>query len=312
MRSRLLALLLRLTAALPLRLLHALGGGLGTIADLLPNSARHITRVNVELCFPGLAVTEKRRLTRRALKASACNLLELGPLWYRPLGDTLALIREVEGEELFEQARAEGRGVLIIAPHLGAWELLQVWVAQRTRLHALYRPPRQAWLEGLITAARSRSGAQFHPARPSGIRALFKALRAGETVGILPDQQPPEEGVYAEFFGQPAKTMTLFGKLAGRSGAPVVLGWAERLPAGRGYRLHWRRVDAAVDDPEPLTAARALNRAIEDAVREHPDQYLWTYRRFSRQPAGMRNPYRCYRSGAGWLREERPRQKHAG
>lgn len=302
LRTRLVDGLLRLTARLPLPLLHGLGRTLGAIADGLPNRARHITRVNVELCFPERPLAEKRRLVRRALQASACNLLELGAIWRRPVAETLALIRDVDGETIFTEILAEGRGVLIIAPHLGAWELLQAWVAQRTRLHALYRPPRQAWLESLLVAARSRTGARLWPARHSGVRALFKALRAGETVGILPDQQPPREGVYAEFFGHPAKTMTLFGKIARRSGAPMLTGWAERLPRGQGYRLHWRRVDPAVADADPLTAARALNRSIEAAVRECPEQYLWTYRRFSRQPEGTRNPYKRYRRCAGWVR----------
>lgn len=300
-RARLVDCLLRLTARLPLPLLYVAGGALGRLADRIPNDARHITRVNVELCFPELDEAGKRRLARRALAASARNLLELGALWHRPLPRTRALVREVDGAGVFDDALAEGRGVLIIAPHLGAWELLQAWVAARASLHALYRPPRQQWLEGVITRARSRTGARMWPARPSGIRALFKALRAGEAVGILPDQQPPGEGVFAPFFGQPAKTMTLFGKLAARGNAPVLVGWAERLPGGRGYRVHWRRVQKPVADPDPQRAAEALNDAIEAAVRECPEQYLWTYRRFSRQPQGVRNPYKRFASRGGWL-----------
>ncbi|MCS4503028.1 lysophospholipid acyltransferase family protein [Arhodomonas aquaeolei] len=303
LRARLVDGLLRLTARLPLRLLHGAGRAVGTLADGFPNDVRRIVRVNVELCFPALPPAAKRTLARRALQSSACNLLELGAIWHRPVTETLALIREVDGEAVFTEALSEGRGVLIIAPHLGAWELLQAWVAQRTPLHALYRPPRQAWLESLLVAARSRTGAHFHPARAGGVRALLRALRDGEGVGILPDQQPPGEGVHVPFFGQPAKTMTLFGRIAERSGAPVVIGWAERLPAGRGFRVHWRRADPAVADPDPATAATALNRTIEAAIREQPEQYLWSYRRFSRQPEGVRNPYKRFADRGRWLVE---------
>ena len=93
------------------------------------------------------------------------------------------------------------------------------------------------------------------------------------------------------FFGHPAKTMTLFGKLAARTSAPVVIGWAERLSNGAGYALHWQRVTEPVDDGNPEVAASALSREIERVVLERPEQYQWTYRRFSRREAGEPNPY---------------------
>ncbi|MDN5869386.1 MAG: lysophospholipid acyltransferase family protein [Nitrococcus sp.] len=300
-RADLIEHLLRLLAWLPLPLLHAVAALAGTLAALIPNDARHIARVNAELCFSDWPVRRKRALVRCALRESAKALLELGALWYRPPRRLLRLIREVEGGEILDTAIASGRGVLIIAPHLGSWELLQVWVAKRTSLHALYRAPRQADLEDLIRSARGRSGARFWPARPGGIRALYRALRAGSAIGILPDQQPRREGVFAPFFGVPAKTMTLFSKLAARSQAPMVIGWAERLAHGRGYRLHWGAVDEAVRDPDPLQAAAALNRVIEAAIRLRPCQYQWSYRRFSRQPAGEANPYKTHRSQGGWV-----------
>lgn len=300
-RAALIEQLLRLLAHLPLPLLHAWGALAGTLAALIPNSARHTARVNIELCFPDRSIACKQTLARCSLRESAKALLELGPLWHRHPQQVLRLIRDVEGGEILDAAIANGRGMLIVAPHLGAWELLQVWVAKRTSLHALYRPPRQTDLEELINRARGRSGAHFWPARPTGVRAVYRALHAGAAIGILPDQQPPGEGVFAPFFGIPAKTMTLFGKLAAHSRAPIVLGWAERLAYGQGYRLHWDRVDVAVRDPDPIRAATALNRAIETAVRQQPCQYQWSYRRFSRRPDGERNPYHAYRSQRGWV-----------
>ncbi|EAR20229.1 lysophospholipid acyltransferase family protein [Nitrococcus mobilis] len=300
-RAALIEQLLRLLARLPLPLLHAGGALAGTLAALIPNNARHTARVNIELCFPDRSIAHKRALVRCSLRESAKALLELGPLWHRPPQRLLQLIRDVEGSEILDAAIASGRGVLIVAPHLGAWELLQVWVARRTSLHALYRPPRQPELEELINRARGRSGAHFWPARPAGVRALYRALRAGAAIGILPDQQPPGEGVFAPFFGVPAKTMTLLGKLAARSRAPIVIGWAERLAHGRGYRLHWRTVDEAVRDSDPLRAATAMNRAIEAAVRQQPCQYQWSYRRFSRRPEGEPNPYKLYCRQGGWV-----------
>lgn len=301
-RARVIDALLRLASLLPLRALHALGGGVGRLAERFGSHERHIARVNVQLAFPDRPLAERRRIAREALRENARGLTELAALWYWPLPRVLGLIREVRGEAVVRDALAEGRGLLVIAPHHGSWEILQMWLAQRTTLNALYRPPRQAELEPLLNRGRSRSGARLWPARHSGIRALYKALRAGEAVGVLPDQEPPGEGVHVPFFGSRVKTMTLLCKLAARSQAPVIIGWAERLPQGAGYRVHWHRVTEPVRDPDPETAAAAMNRAIERVVLERPGQYQWTYRRFSRRGGrqGL-SPYREWVSRDGWV-----------
>ncbi|MEX0373097.1 lysophospholipid acyltransferase family protein [Spiribacter roseus] len=290
-RARVVDTALRALSHLSLPALHRLGNAAAWLTERLGREEWHVARVNADLCFPDWSEDARRQLARSALRENARGLVELAAAWQWPVPRVLGLIESVEGAEVVDEALAEGRGLLVIAPHHGAWEVLQMWLAQRVRLNALYRPPRWKELEALLNRGRSRSGAVFWPARPSGIRALFKALKAGEAVGVLPDQSPPGEGVFAPFFGRPAKTMTLFGKLAERTNAPVVIGWAERLERGRGYRLHWRRVTEPVGDPDPEVAATALNREIERVVEARPAQYQWTYRRFSRRPAGWANPY---------------------
>ncbi|WP_235013500.1 lysophospholipid acyltransferase family protein [Spiribacter roseus] len=290
-RARVVDAALRALSHLSLPALHRLGNAAAWLTERLGREEWHVARVNADLCFPDWSEEARRQLARSALRENARGLVELAAAWQWPVRRVLGLIESVEGAEVVDEALAEGRGLLVIAPHHGAWEVLQMWLAQRVRLNALYRPPRWKELEALLNRGRSRSGAVFWPARPSGIRALFKALKAGEAVGVLPDQSPPGEGVFAPFFGRPAKTMTLFGKLAERTNAPVVIGWAERLERGRGYRLHWRRVTEPVGDPDPEVAATALNREIERVVEARPAQYQWTYRRFSRRPAGWANPY---------------------
>ncbi len=300
-RVRALDRIYRLLARTPLHFQHALGSLIGTLGNWIPNRQRHVARVNIQLCFPEHSLAERKRLVRQSLRESAKGLCEIATLWYRPTPEVRGLIREVNGEAVFQQALAEDRGLLIIAPHLGCWEALQVWVAQHAPSHALYRPPRQRDLEPLINRGRSRSGMHFWPASASGIRGLLAALKRGEIVGILPDQEPPGEGVFAPFFGIPAKTMTLFGKFAARSRAAVIVGWAERLPRGTGYRLHFRRVTSAVDDPDQETAATALNAAIETAVRGKPEQYQWSYRRFTRERGGRGGRYKRWRTRGRWI-----------
>ncbi len=289
--ARVVNALLAVLSLLPLRALHALADGVAWLAALFRREEWHVARVNADLCFPDWPLERRRAMAREALRQNARGLFELAAFWHWPVARVLGSIESVEGADVIDEALAEGRGLLVIAPHHGAWELLQMWLAQRVRLHALYRPPRVAQIEPLLNRGRSRSGATFWPARPSGIRALFKALQAGEAVGVLPDQSPPGEGVFVPFFGRPAKTMTLFSKMAARSKAPVIIGWAERLPHAAGYRLHWRRVTEPVDDADTEAAAAAMNREIEKVVLERPEQYQWTYRRFSRRKPVAQNPY---------------------
>jgi KDO2-lipid IV(A) lauroyltransferase len=142
-------------------------------------------------------------------------------------------------------------------------------------------------VEPLMQHGRTREGMRSVPPDLSGLRAMLRALHSGEAIGILPDQVPGiGEGEWTEFFGRPAYTMTLVTKLAHKTGAPVLLGYAERLARGRGYRLH------VVPMPDPLpreNPQRLLNRAIEELVRRCPAQYLWAYNRY-KVPSGVEQP----------------------
>ncbi|MDR9433704.1 MAG: lysophospholipid acyltransferase family protein [Spiribacter sp.] len=290
-RARVINAILGLFSLLPLRALHALGDATAWLSMRFNRPEAHIAQVNANLCFSDWPQARRQWLARAAMRENAKGLFELAAVWRWSPERVLGKVQMIEGAEVIDEAMAEGKGMLVIAPHHGAWEVLQMWLARRVPLHALYRPPRWSELEALLNRGRSRSGATFWPAKPAGIRALFKVLKAGEAVGVLPDQSPPGEGVFVPFFGHPAKTMTLFGKLAKRTGAPVIIGWAERLPQGQGYRLHWHRVTEAVDHNDPEQAAAAMNREIERVVLERPEQYQWTYRRFLRRETGEANPY---------------------
>ena len=143
------------------------------------------------------------------------------------------------------------------------------------------------------TRGRTRFGARLAPATPGGLRTLVRDLSDGGIVGIMPDQDPRRgAGVFVPFFGVLANTTTLISRLAGLSGARVVLAFAERLPAGAGFCLHFREASPAVYDADMLTSAAALNLDIERLVRDCPEQYLWSYKRFRVRPHGEQNPYR--------------------
>jgi len=295
MRDAFIRGLMRLVAALPLRVAQALGWALGSIAALVPNRERANAEVNVALCFPQMPPAECRRFIRRALIQNACTLLESPRAWLEDPDRILARVDPQDGAQRIAELLARGKGLIFAAPHLGNWEMGVHFLARAAPVTVLYRPPREAALEPLMVEGRGRNRARIVPTDAAGIRALYQALADGEAIAVLPDQQPKEGGgaaVYAPFFGEPALTMTLLPRLARRTGAAVLFVFVERLPRARGYRMHWLPAPEGIADADPVIAATALNRGVEACVVQCPEQYQWTYRRFKARPDGGPNRYR--------------------
>jgi len=276
----------RLVAALPLPALQAVGGWLGRRRR---GRGRRIAEYNLALCFPELEPGQRQQLVDSALAGLGQGMFEAFAIWTRPRR-ALAWIGQVHGAERLQQARAAGKGVLILAPHLGAWELLNLYLAATGPGAVLYRPASSAALDEAIVRGRGALGMGQIPADRSAPRTIIRRLAAGDTIGILPDQQPRlGEGVFVPFFGVQALTMTLAPRLSQR--APTLLAWAERLPDGAGFDLHFEPADAALRDPDPAVASAAMNAQIEALVRRHPEQYVWDYKRFSLRPEGEPERY---------------------
>jgi len=225
---------------------------------------------NLELAYPDLLPRQREDLRRAVLRTTAYQTLETVRLWTRPHARNLDLIRTHDGSELLDAAIASGRGVIVAAPHYGNWELLNQWLAMRTPLAILYRPPESAVGEAFLRRVRADSGDRIIQVRAEGpgIRQLFKVLKAGGVIGILPDQQPKAgDGVFAPFFDVQALTMTLLGRLAERSGATVLFGYCERIGAGPEFALRLEPAPPAIGGGIPTAAAAALNAMGERIAR---------------------------------------------
>lgn len=271
-----LVALFRLLGRMPLSLLHRAGAALGWLVYWL--SPRYAERIRGNLHVSGVGGDETQRnaLLRAAIAETGKGMTELLAVWFGSDEKVAGLAAECEGWDVAQAAHARGKGMIIVTPHLGCFEMVGLFVAQRLPMTSLYRPPRLGWIEPLMLAGRSRWQATLAPANLRGVRMLYKALGRGEVVGLLPDQTPGAgEGVWADFFGRPAYTMTLLRRLHEKTGAPVMMVVAERLPAGRGYRLRFRELSAPTLVDEP-----AINRAIEAEIRRCPEQYLWSYYRY--------------------------------
>ena len=268
--------------------LHALGAGLGWLGYALSGAYRQRVRTNARLA--GIGGAERRA----AVAHAGCMVAELPRLWLRPAALPVQPAVQWQQAELIARALDAGRGLVMLTPHLGAFEVIAQAYAERfgarQPMTALYRPAKRAWLRELETTARNRPGLLTAPASLAGVRQMIRALRQGQTVGLLPDQVPPAGmGVWAPFFGQPAYTMTLASRLALQTGATVLLTLCERLPRAEGWRLR------VFELPEPLPVAAAfagddaahqtecaavMNRSMEFLIRQCPAQYLWGYNRY--------------------------------
>jgi len=265
---------------LPLALLHRLGTLLGwAIYGMSPTYRRNL-RANLARAGYG-----DPRVRRAAIAHAGQLVAETPAIWLRPQEKVAALVNEVQGMAAVDAARAAGKALLFLTPHMGCFEITAQYQAQRMPLTVLYRPPKLAWLEPLMRAGRGRGGVRLVPADAHGVREVLAALKRREAAGFLPDQVPGEgEGEWAEFFGELAYTATLAPRLAARAGVACFLVYARRLPRGAGYSMVLKSL------PPPLpgeTAVRHLNRALEDLVRECPGQYLWGYNRY-KTPRGAK------------------------
>lgn len=274
--------LFRLLSHLPLPVIHRLGAVLGQLTYLLSPSYRRNLRSNMAQAGIDAA------LNRPAALEAGKQMLELSRIWMRTLEEANAQVVEVSGQEHLTAALNAGKGIVFLTPHLGCFEITAQYLSSFGDITVLYRPPKSAAAQELILTGRKRARLHLAPADLSGVRALIKALKKGQMVGMLPDQAPKTgEGVWLDFFGRKAYTMTLAARLT-ETGAASLLTWGERLPDGRGYRIHFQLPSQPLAGTT-IERAQQINHEIEALIHQCPTQYLWGYNRY-KQPRGAEPP----------------------
>ena len=282
----------RLLSRLPLGANHALGALAGRAVYAL--SPRYRRRLVDNLAHSGLIADPKD--VGRFAQANAAEIgkgaTELAWALFRP-EEAVGLVRRLEGWHHVERLRADNRPIIFVTPHLGAYDVAGRYLWAKLPILAMYRPHKIFWIDQLLREGRNRGaapdGTNVAPATMAGVRMVLKHLRRGGCSVVLPDQVPGQgEGEWAEFFGRPAYTMTLVGRLQEASGAAVVFCFAERLARGAGFALHLEPLEEPLST-DRATAARQVNAMVEKLVRACPSQYLWGYNRYKR-PAGAPPP----------------------
>jgi len=288
----LVKLILKLFSLLSLSANHNLGKFIGLFLYYLNTQVRKISEINIQTCLPELTPDEQQQLVKNNLIEFGKNVTELGPLWlWNP--DKVFKYLQVEGSDLIQTAINNKKGVIIITPHLGCWEVAGLYAGKQWSCSNFYQVPKIKSLEPIIRSGRSRSGADLIATDKRGLAALLKALRSGQVTGILPDQTPKDRnnGTFAPFFGRPALTINLVSSLARKSQAEVFMCFARRLAEGKGYQLHFYQAKTGIDNKDNLISTTALNQSVEQLIRYAPEQYLWSYKRFKQVADGLQEIY---------------------
>lgn len=286
-----------LLTRLPWPVLRGLAHLLARLWAAVDARESRVARRNIALVFGHLDAAGQARLHRQVMEATARQIVETLWFWTHPPARNLERhIAGCHGAAIYARARAGGRGLILLAPHHGNWELLNQWLAAQGPLGIVYAPPESPVGDAFLQRVRGVENITQIRAEGAGVRQMLRILKEGGTVAILPDQQPKQgDGVFAPFFGMQALTMTLVNRLAAHTGAGLLYAWCERRDdtADLRFDLHIEPAPDGLADPDPVAAATRLNADIEAIVRRAPHQYQWTYKRFTLRPpgSGEANPY---------------------
>jgi KDO2-lipid IV(A) lauroyltransferase len=274
---------------LPLGVQAALGNGLGWLAYWLTARRKRIARRNLELCFPEKSESERRRLLRQNLQASVRAVLEHGLLIWAPASRLKKLIR-IDGREHLETCI--GQPLILLAPHFIGIDMGGVRLSTEYQLTNIYSRTRSPIVDHYLFKSRTRLYEATLVSRQDGIRPLIRLIKSAVPLHYSPDQDyGRRESIFVPFFGVPAATIPALARLAKVTGAKVVPAVTRQLPGGQGYTLKlypaWKNFPSG--DLEADT--RRMNAFIEARIREMPEQYLWTHRRFKTRPEGEPSLY---------------------
>ena len=246
-----------------------------------------VSKSNIDGCFPALSAQRREQLLKLSLEHTAMSYAEMGMSWLWPTSMSLAKVISVKGEHLLTAAVAQGRGVLIIAPHIGNWEVLNLFASNKYAITVLYKQPKLKFFDWLINKMRKRLGGDMAPATAAGVKKLIKKLRANGVIAILPDQEPADgSGQFCCFFNRPAYTMTLLSQLARKTNCKVIAGVALREPRGKGFSVEFSEVDTDINSSDLNVSLAVLNNTIQSIATANPEQYQWEYKRFKKTPPG--------------------------
>jgi KDO2-lipid IV(A) lauroyltransferase len=283
LKALLFNIILKLTQRLSLAKSRSLACFFGKLVWKLSKKNKRVTLTNIQKCYPELSPVKQNIRAQNSINAALMNFFELGYLWKKQT-KVESIVDNIYGMEAFQQALNQGKGLLLAAPHVGNWEVLNLVLAQFDKFAFLYKPPSDKKVEDLLVKYRGKSKALQIEANLKGVRKIMTHLKNKGFIAILPDQRPKSgQGEFAEFYGIPTYTMTLFSRLAAKTKVPVFFAYALRTEDGFDVTFE-KSGDAIYDNSK--TSVAYMNKKIQSIADKAPEQYQWTYKRFSIQPEG--------------------------
>ena len=281
---------LRLSALVPLEVARSAGRFVGRLAFRMNTQTVRVVRRNIELAYPQLPADQQAALMKEAVLEQGALTAELGHVWRRSPAYVMSKLRVV-GIEHLEAAAADERGVLVLAPHVGNWEVLPHHLVTQGDLLGLFEPPKLPSVGSLVLEARKRPGGAYVPTTPKGLVQLVRHFKRGGLTGILPDQVPAHEsgGLNVPFKGIECFTASLCANLLSKSGARAVLAGVFRVKDG--WELVYLPVSADIYNEDLEVALTVMNQDIETLISGRDAQYKWSYKRFTTLPRGTTNHY---------------------
>ncbi len=283
LKEKLAVTLVKGLSKLPLPVSRLLGRFFGRLNWWFSKKPLHFTKTNIAHCLPQLDSKAQHQLAKSSLISSGELIAELSATWLWSSRKLSKLNIEFENLNYLQQVYSENKGVMLLSPHLGNWEMLLPLMSRHFEIAAMYKPPRMAAMDRLIREVREKDGAEVFPANASGIRSIFKAVKSGKLTLLLPDQEPAENsGIFVPFFNQPAWTMTLPAKILKKTACAVIFSIVVRTP--RGFRLVIQPADSIDSEQSVEEISAAINLSMEALILQYPEQYQWSYKRFYLQP----------------------------
>ena len=270
-------LLLSFFSILPLRVNHWIGRLIGQYLYISHSNSRSVVSKNIQTCFKDLDSKSQQDLIKKSLIETGKGLSESGFIWLNDFHHNAKYIKKIKGLDLLE----EPTPTILLVPHFGCWEITGRVLSLTKPVVFLYKPLKNSAQEDYLISMREQGDLSMATADKKGVIKLQRALNQSKLIGILPDQDPGEEGsVLSPFFATQARSMTLLVKLARKNNARVLLTWATRLNRGKGYELNLKPVNVLSKSGKLEDDVALMNKAIEALVMTQPEQYLWNYKRF--------------------------------
>ncbi len=275
-------ILLKVIALLPLSFLQLIASFVSIILNSFDSSMKRITSINLKLAYPELSVEDHSQLVKKSLKSQCLTYIEFIKCWGMSPEYSLSLLKNIQGEHVFIDALANRKGVIVVVPHFGCWELLNAWLNVHATPVIMYKPNKSEGVNRYVLEARQKFNATLVPTDETGIRAIFKSLKQGGLTVILPDHVPkPSGGIFSNFYGQHALSSTLVSKLASKTQCNVIgLSCIRDTKNPQHFSVICRPLSDDILSKDLQLSVDTLNAEMQEMIDVAPEQYIWSYKRF--------------------------------